>query len=200
MISNFPNENSKNHNFKHLIIIENNGNKKYVKSLRCYGDEKNISNIVLRKDQKELIKKNKNKKSGILESLNAISIRIYKDDKGKYITIPINSLVLYSTKKGLEIKNDELDKILKSKNISNKKYITINSGQSIVNDENKLFYFVGGGNMNQNKLEISSHFCDNECLFGRKQIQVSISTIINDYKLCEVDELGKFYNIRKIVL
>lgn len=200
MISIFSEGNSKNPNFKYLIIVDDNGNKKYVKSLRYYGDEKNISNIVLRKDQKESIKISKNRKSGILESLNAISIRIYKDDKGKYITIPINSLVLCSTKNGLEIRNDELDKILKSKNISNKKYITINSGQSIINNENKLFYFVGGGQTNQNKLEIKAQFCSNEFFFDRKQMNISISTIIENYKLCEVDELGKIYNIRKIAL
>ena len=107
---------------------------------------------------------------------------------------------MYSTKKVLEIKNDELDKILKSKNISNKKYITIHPGQSIISNEYKLFYFVGGGNMNKNQLEISSIFCNNECFFKRRQMQVSVSTIINNYKLCEVDELGKIYNIRKIAL
>lgn len=200
MISNFPNENSKNHNFKHLIIIDNNGNKKYVKSLRYYGDEKNISNIVLRKDQKELIKKNKNKKSGILESLNALLIRIYKDNKGKYITIPINSLVLNWSKKNLIIDNDKLNKILIEKNIQNKEFIPIYAGQPIINNENKLFYFIGGGKANKNILEIKPQFCDVKLYSKNERMQISLSTIIENYNLCEVDELGKIYNIRKIAL
>lgn len=200
MISNFSSDDSKIQNFKHIIFYDHKGNKKFVKSLKVCGDEKNLSNIVLRKDQKDIMNSKKIKKSGILESLNPISARIYKDNKGKYITIPINSLVLNWTKKGLEIDNEKLCNILKSKNIFNNQFIEINAGQSIINNENKLFYFVGGGDFKVNKLEIKSQFCDNEIFFPRKQMNISIATIIDNYKLCEVDELGKIYNIRKIVL
>ena len=83
----------------------------------------------------------------------------------------------------------------------NSNKILIKSGTILISKENnKLFYFNGGGQLFSNYAEIKSLFCINDKIFPRKQMNVSISTIIRDYDICEVDVLGNIYNRRSIVL
>ena len=178
---------------KKLIYIDENNNKKFVSSLRVLGDEKTDENILVLNSHKS---KKDNRGKAFKESLNALNVRVYKDEKNNYKLVPINAKVLTSKKGKLVVDEDRIENILKKKNINNKNYIEINSGKALLNESNQLFYFVGGGNFLQNMLEIKPVFCETSLFFPRERMQISTSTIANNYKLCEVDELGNIYNIK----
>ncbi|MGL4343150.1 MAG: type II CRISPR RNA-guided endonuclease Cas9 [Metamycoplasmataceae bacterium] len=156
-----------------------------IKSLKYKSKEKNISNIV---------KLNSHNNNAVVESLNMREILIFKNDSNKLITIPINIKVLKSVDNKLEIDELKLQNLLIENNISNKKHIIIKNGTILINKETeKLFYAIGGGNTNQNLIEIKSLFTTNELFFGRNQMQISISTISEKYDICKVDVLGNIY-------
>lgn len=186
--------------FKH-VIIDLNGSRKFVRQLRYIAKEKAIDNIILM-DYKENDKLSKLssksiKNIGFKESLNALSVRIYKDNKGKYILIPINQKVLSFENNKMVVDENKLILLLRKFSILNKDFISITYGKAIINENNQLFYFIGGGNFKQNKLEIKPTFCDLNAFYNSRML-LSVSTIIKDYKFCEVDELGNIYNIREI--
>lgn len=166
--------------------------KQNINKIRFVGDEKDINSVIVLKDHNN---------NAILESLNMISIRIYKNNANKYIAIPINQKVLSFKNNHLYVDEEKLTNVLKLKDIENDKYIEINNGTVFISkNDNKLFYSNGGGNLNNNCLEIKSLFCDNQIRFNRKQMQISLSTIIADYDICDVDELGNVYNRRNIMI
>lgn len=174
-------------NPKHIKI-----NNQLISKLKLIGDDKEIDNLIV------LSSHNNN---AIMESLKALSIRIYKDDTGKYILIPINQKCLKFKSNELIIDENKLSQILKDNNISINKYIQITTGTVFISKtDNKLFYSNGGGNFKKNQLEIKSLFCSNQNYFKREQMQISLSTIIKLYDMCEVDELGNIYNRKEIVL
>lgn len=168
-------------------------NNQLINKLRILGDEKNL-------DQAIVLKSHNNK--AIMQSLKPLGFYICKNSKDKYITVPINQKVLKYSKGSLEIDNNKLNNYLKNNDIDvNSNKILIKSGTILISKENnKLFYFNGGGQLFSNYAEIKSLFCINDKIFPRKQMNVSISTIIRDYDICEVDVLGNIYNRRSIVL
>lgn len=171
--------------FRHVILFIN-GKKKFVRSLRYLNpDEKKQNNTILLK--------NHNNKA-IVESLNVLNTRIYKNNKDKYVLLPINAKVLTFKNNKLVIDENKLNDVLNKMDISNKNYLEIFNGKPIIeNSTNKLFYFNGGGNFNENKLEIKSMSQKND-----KRMQTALSTIMQNYSFCELDELGNIYNIKKI--
>lgn len=170
-----------------------------VNVLRLIGQEKSTDNI--------LILKNSNS-NAIMQSLNVLSSRIYKNTKEKLVIIPVNQKCLIYKNNKLNIDNIALEKILIKNEISKfNNFITINNGTILVNKmSNKLYYLNGGGNFKENKLDIKALFADNlakinnETVFPRKQMQVALKSISENYDIAEVDELGNIYNRRKIML
>jgi len=133
-----------------------------------------------------------------MESLNALEIRVYKDDKNKLITIPINQKVLTFDKvsKKLKIDENKLNDLLISKGITNKNYVLINEGTIFINkDDNLMYYSNGGGTLNKNILEIKSLTAKNELVGSRKnRYLIPISSLAEKFCIAQVDELGKIYN------
>ncbi len=166
-----------------------------INKLRLIGETKNSNSVIIL---------NKHNKKAIYKSLKFLFLRIYKDNNDKYRLIGINQKVLtYDKKKSqLKIDKNKLDKVLELNNIFNsEKYIDIKRGMIFVRKEdNKLFWSIGGGTLSQNKLELKSINTSNEISNLGKQFQRSLSTIVAEYDIAQVDELGNIYNRRKIEL
>lgn len=170
-----------------------------VNVLRLMGEDKSTDNI--------LILKNSNS-NAIMQSLNALSVRIYKNINDRLVVIPINQKCVKYQNNKLIIDKIALEKILsKNKIINTNDFITINNGTILINKvSDQLYYLNGGGNFKINVLEIKALFADNsakvngEPIFPRKQMQIALKSISENYDIAEVDELGNIYNRRKIVL
>lgn len=179
-----------------FIIIKNmvNNTEFKIRKIKIIGDKITPKNTIL-------LKKHGNK--SILKSLKALSIRIYKNDNDKYVCVPINQKVLtYSKKRGqMIIDKDKLNQKLKEMDISNPKYIEINNGTMFKNkNTNELFYSNGGGSLDKNLIEIKCLSSCNEYIKFRPQMQISLSTIIENYNIIETDELGNIYKEYQIML
>lgn len=176
-----------------FILLDKN---KRVKKLKINGDEKNLDNLIV------LDGKDKHNGNAVMQSLNAISIRIYKDKKDKYITVPINQKVLTFNKSNNKLKIDKtkLTNLLKNKGIEDPdKFVLINRGTVFVEkNTGNLYYSNGGGNFRKNIIELKSLACLNELLNKRNQWQVPISTVLSSFDLVQVDELGTLYNRQNI--
>lgn len=168
-----------------------------IRCLKIIGDPKTDDNIIILKNHSN---------NAIMESLKSLSIRIYKNNKEKYITIPINQKVLnYDNKtRKLKIDKHKLNLLLEKNNIKNKKYIEIKDGSIFLRKnsfKNDLYYANGSGQFKDNKIEIKSLITTNKNIWKNSksgQKNISISTIINEYYLVDVDDLGYLYNIREI--
>lgn len=177
-----------------FIIIKNmvNNTEFKIRKIKIIGDKITLKNTIL-------LKKHNNK--SILKSLKALSIRIYKNDNDKYVCVPINQKVLTYNKKTtqLEIDDNKLNQKLKEMNISNPKYIEINNGTMFKDkNTNELFYYIGVSDGKQLRIEIKP-VCENYKLrFDR--ILLSTSSLIENYKLIETDELGNIYKKYEIML
>ena len=177
-----------------FIIIKNmvNNTEFKIRKIKIIGDKITPKNTIL-------LKKHSNK--SILKSLKALSIRIYKNDNDKYVCVPINQKVLTYNKKTtqLTIDNNKLNQKLKEMNISNPKYIEINNGTMFkYKNTNELFYYIGVSDGKQLRIEIKP-ICENYKLrFDR--IPLSTSSLIENYKLIETDELGNIYKEYEIML
>lgn len=179
-----------------FIIIKNmvNNTEFKIRKIKIIGDKITPKNTIL-------LKKHGNK--SILKSLKALSIRIYKNDNDKYVCVPINQKVLtYSKKRGqMIIDKDKLNQKFKEMDISNPKYIEINNGTMFKNkNTNELFYSNGGGSLDKNLIEIKCLSSCNEYIKFRPQMQISLSTIIENYNIIETDELGNIYKEYQIML
>ncbi len=174
-----------------IIRIE----KQFVRKLKVLGNPKTTDNIIVL---------NKHNKKAIQESLNSIGVRIYKDKNNKYVLIPINLKVLtYNGKRrSLVIDNKLLNELLAKTNIENDSYIEVTAGTIFVNKvTGKLYYSNGGGNFKEGRLEIKALFASNEKAgFNSDRAVVILNTIIREYDIAEVDELGNIYNRREIKL
>lgn len=174
---------------KKIILFDKENKKKFVTLLRKNDGNKTTENIIVLKNQNN---------NAFLENLNAQSVRIYKNIDDKYVLVPINAKLLTYKNNKLVVDDNKLEKFLKFKKIENQKYLEIVEGMAIINKDNKLFYFNGGGHFKQNKLEIKSMFCLNEQYFKSDRQVIALSTIFKDYDFCELDELGNIYNVKKI--
>lgn len=173
-----------------FIEIEN----KRIKKLKLIDSEKSINNIINLKSHND---------NAFLEYLNAKEMRIYKNVKDKYIVIPINQKVLQFDKKTntLSISNEKLKSVLDSNNIVNDKYILVNNGTIFAKkNTNELFYSNGGGVASKNLLELKCLYAKNNLVIFKERYQVSLSTIIKEYDIVEMDELGNIYSRREIML
>lgn len=167
-----------------------------VRFLKFIGKEKTVSNTIVLKNHND---------NAIMESLNPLSIRIYKNNKDKYVLVPINQKVLTYDKatRALKIDKEKLNLLLNEMNISNNKYIEVKNGTIFVKKNsfaNNLYYSNGGGQFKQNKLELKSLIAKNEYAFEEKrnQMQIPISTIMSNYFIANVDDLGNIYNKKEI--
>lgn len=171
------------HWIKNLTIIENEVNLDYVFTLKKHFD------------------------NAYYDSLNFVGIRIYKTFKNKYQPIFLSVLNTKWDKKKEKLIVDEnkINQIIEKLEIDkNKGFIEIKKGMTLIKD-GYLYYFNGGGDRKTNKLELKSLSCKNEIAWEntnwknapkRKQWQISISTIANNFKLCKVDYLGNVYDIQ----
>lgn len=165
-----------------FVSIEN----QRVLKLRCLDEVKEIDNVIV-------LKKHNN--NAIMASLNTIEIRLYKDVNEKWKVVPINQKLIQCVNGEVYLKKLKLDALLDSNKISNSKFIKITNGTVLISKkDDKLFYCNGGGHFKANQIEIKPLFHDNEDYFKRKRTQISISSIVRDYDITQVDELGNIYN------
>lgn len=180
-------------NPKFVIVKDLINNSEFkIKKLRVIGDKITTKNTIVL---------NKQNNKAILLSLKSMAIRIYKNKKGKYITIPINQKVLSfdKNKSILKVDNEKLKQKLAELDVENNNYIEINYGTVFVNKNTReLFYSNGGGSLDKNLIELKALSESNDLRYGREQI--SLSTIMKNYNIVEVDELGNIYNEKEIML
>ncbi|MCF0217676.1 MAG: type II CRISPR RNA-guided endonuclease Cas9 [Malacoplasma sp.] len=134
------------------------------------------------------------KKIGAFTNLDWKEIRLFKDSKGKYRVIPMQ-ITLYSDIKKNKINKVEYDKKKQEYDIdiSKDKFFIIHKGSLIVNkNDNKDIRKVVG--IDKNKLDIK------EIYKPSGQNQVSISTILDQFYFCNVDELGNVSIIKDLGL
>ncbi len=169
---------------------------KWVRSLRVLENEI--------KDREDILTIKSHNNNAFYDSLKPISIRLYRDISGKYIPIFINALNTKwnSDKKCLIVDEEAINNELNKLNISNHKYLDITKGKTLIL-KNEL-YFFNGGDRKSKKIEIKILSMKNELAIthsnwreapNRKQWQISISTIVEKFKLCKVDALGNVYEI-----
>lgn len=169
----------------------------HIKNLKKYGDAKTFDNVILLKNHND---------NAFLETLTIKSLRIYKNNKDKYVLIAINAKVLKSIKNNLVIDKEELNIKLSEKSIIDKKFIEIKKGTIIIDkNNNQIFYSNGGGSIGENRLEFKPINCSMSSFFSKtnsskkiKRVFLSLSTLVENYFLADIDVLGNIYNKRKI--
>lgn len=177
-----------------------------IKKLKIYGDEVTNEKVIL-------LSKHKNNKSDnfnppILESLNMLEARIYKNNKGQYITCPLNiKLLKYDKKENkMIIDNNKLDKWLEINNVMQKdKFIVLKNGTTLIEkNTNKLFYSIGSTIKNNNSYIVEIKLLSKEPMKNSKgtkqRFRYYISKLIKEFELCDINPLGKIYNRREIKL
>lgn len=187
------------------IPIDNNHEKFIrVKQLRYKNLQRNLINLLPKIDKGNI---------HYLSSLKPLFVRIYKDNKGKYISFPINAKVLKSDKNHeLSIDENKLKEMLIQRNVRpcncnsesycndenciNKNYINIYYGTIFISkDKKEILYSIAGGTFLKNQLEFKNLKNSNS-----KRIFISVPNLIMQYDICQVDPLGKIYNLKKIEL
>ena len=142
-------------------------------------------------------------KKAALSSLDWTEIRIYKNNSGKFVLVTMNINFFKSTKNKeinkLEIDIPKLNDYLKEQKIeNNERFIKLQRGSILRNiNDNNLFY-ISGCTFANKRIEIKSLDTTNELKGLRKQNQIGISTIIENYSLLELDELGNIYSEIKL--
>lgn len=174
-----------------FIIIKNiaNNTQFKIRKIKIIGNKITPNNKIL-------LKEHSNK--SILQNLNSLSIRIYKNDNDEYICVHINQKVLTYNKKTAQLKidNNKLNQKLEELNIHNLKYLEINNGTMFRDKHtNELFYKIGG---DKNRIEIKPLSESNKLRYER--MRISLSTLIQKYNIIETDELGNIYKEYKIML
>ncbi|MGL4647707.1 MAG: type II CRISPR RNA-guided endonuclease Cas9 [Mycoplasmoidaceae bacterium] len=159
-----------------------------IRKLRLIGDEKKDTNIIKLKSHSN---------NAILESLKPLGIRVYRSNDGKLKTIPINQKILKTDKNNqMIIDENKLFNVLEKNKISSKTFLLITNGTIFIDRiTHELYYSNGGGNFNQNLIEIKPLEFN-----PKKQIQIVINTIIKNYWIAEIDELGNIYNKKEITV
>lgn len=167
---------------------------------------KKIKVIENKVDRNDLLILKSHNNNAFYDSLKFVGVRIYKTKQNKYQTIFLSVLNLKwdSKLEKLVIDEKKLNNMLERFNIDkNKGFIEVKRGMTLIKN-NDLFYFNGGGDRKQNRLEIKSLICKNELAHLKtnwkeapngNRWQISISTIANEFKLCKVDILGNVYDI-----
>ena len=153
----------------------------------------------------EILKLKNHSNKAFYDSLKPLAIRIYKDKNNKYQSVFINALNVkwdYKNQK-LIVDEEKIKKALKDKNIESSRFLEINKGKTLILN-NDLYYFNGGGNRNQNQLELKILSMKNELAHknsnwnqapSRDRWQIKTPSIARDFKLCKVDPLGNVYDI-----
>lgn len=165
------------------------GNNQVVRKIKINGNEKTIDNIIV-------LKKHNNK--GIMEKLNPLSVRIYKNNKNKLVLLPINQKVLSFKDNKMHIDEIKVKNILTNNLKVNdiEKFLVIKNGTLLLNlTTRELFWCNGGGNFKQNKIEIKTLYKEQ-----KEQTNVAINTISNNFLVIETDILGQIWkatNIKK---
>ena len=203
----FNNQKIKPQQVNKVPIISNSGEINWVLKLKVKSKEI--------KKMDEILKLKKHNENAFYDSLKFTGIRIYKKNNGKYQTVFLSVLNLEWNykKKSLVVNEDKIKKTLKDYDISNFKFLEIKNGTMLIKNK-KLFYCTGGGNRNQNKLEIKYLAMSNKAalLYDKDSIKnqndkdntndkdnrliISINSISRDYKICKVDYLGHIYDIQ----
>lgn len=157
-----------------------------VKKIRLEDDEVNA---------KKLIVLEHHKNNAVLKSLECLQVRIYKTFDNKFIAFPINQKVLDYDKNSrkLKINEEKLSNLLQQNNIDNSNYVLINNGSIFIKKQSNQMYYSIGSTTN-NLIELKSLTCKNELMESRSRCQFSLFKIINEFDICEVDELGRIYN------
>lgn len=170
-------------------------NKKYVvidkikvsKIKKIFAENKNIDMVYLNKKQDD--------KSGKL-SLKPFNFRIYKNDEGKLVTIPLNikcAKYNYNLKR-VVIDEEKLNDILKKNGINNKKYFTVVNGMTFrlrnkdeTFKDDYLFYSNGGGTLNENIMELKCLTRNN----SSNRIKLSVLQVAKNFIIVRKNILGE---------
>lgn len=198
-------------NFEHkenktnCIIVKNN---QRVRKLRyiyheysCQNEkdiDKIIPGLILKSHQDS---NSKPKSYGIVESLNAISWRVYKDLHNKLVVIPMNVKVLSWNyiKNCLTLNQTKLKEVLKNKEIINENdYIELKKGSILIDrfNINNIFYVNGYNSKNFEIKPINYRYEYYQMKINCKkcsQLFIPPTKLFKNYKLVQNDVLGKIY-------
>lgn len=164
---------------------------------------KKIENKIKDKNEFMILKNHNNK--AFYDSLNSTEYYVYRTKENKFKTIFLNVLIskFDSNEMKLIIDEEKLKQILIKENIDiNQKPIVFKRG-SVLYNQGDLYYIVGGSQKQQRlelkplsyKIDIAHEYLKYENLPKSKRYIISISTIANNFKICNVDELGNIYNL-----
>ncbi|WP_353289547.1 type II CRISPR RNA-guided endonuclease Cas9 [Ureaplasma ceti] len=158
-----------------------------------------LKNIDTKKKPKhEILFLNNGNQKSCRASLTALNYRVYQDNNSKIVLVPINIYLLKNDKGKLSIDISKLNELLdKFKVINKNKFIVLNKGFKLRNLENNILFYVSGGT--KQSLELKCLDKSNKSYGYRDQIQISISTIIKNYALVEMDTLGNIYKETKLI-
>ena len=156
-----------------FITLKNN---RRIKKLKKLEENKELLEIIVPS-------KNKNKNS-FYDTMNWISIRLFKNSKGKNKIIPINA-TNYDFHKN-KIKNDVYNQQLKNYNIVNDKYIEIYRGTILVNKKTKVQYRVSGHLAKADKLELKPLSFKN-----KGQMHKTLNTFLKNFNIININPIGK---------
>ncbi len=141
---------------------------------------------------------NKNKNS-FYENLNWLEIRIYKNKKGNYQIIPINIKNAFFNKTKFEIRQSELDKMKKIKNIDIKnKHLWILKRNDIILKDG-IEYFICGCDWKKNILEIK-YLSRNKTKKEKNQIYKTINTKFLNSEWIKKDFMGNIIKRTKLFI
>lgn len=171
-------------------------NNKRVRKLKIKDKQKEVAGLIVLKEHDN---------NAVMESLNALEVRVYKDDRDKLVKIPINQKVLTFDKvsKKLKIDENKLNDILKSKKIIKNKFVLLNEGCIFIEKDKQTehnynqYYLCGFGPYDSNNVEIKLLAAENnfsERKNKENRIRPSISLLAEEFYIAQVDELGKIYN------
>ena len=132
---------------------------------------------------------------GAYTGLDWKEIRLFVDSKGKYVGIPMKS-DLYNHNLA-EVNQEKYQKILKDKNIYNKKYFTIYYGTLIIDKNNPHDLYKIIGCSEKIEIKIVSRSPDSDSKGNSKRIFKSLNKLTEDYIFVTADVLG---NLTKVNL
>ncbi|MBD5423083.1 MAG: type II CRISPR RNA-guided endonuclease Cas9 [Mycoplasma sp.] len=181
----------------------------WIREVKIKDSEVNLDGKIITKFTKSK-KLNKKPRIPFLDSVNSLEFWVYKNNINKWEVIFINALNSTWKKSAegyggkMEVDKEKLNNYLSKFNINQgTKAIKLKRGTTLI--KNNDLYYVVGGVWSQKLIEIKALSCKNEIAYKilnwkeapqRNQWQISLSKIVNEFKLCKVDVLGNIYDVK----
>ncbi len=190
-----------NTNYQNTVPININGKIKTITSLRYVYKQVEIDDVLILKKGLN----NNSKKLAMVNKLTAFGSRIYRNKVGKLVGFNINIKLLTFNKKNkcFQIDQDKLNKKLNSLNIDiHAPYLELYRNQCFVDNNGMIWYSIGSVNDSINGLEV--HCLDKSDVIAintpTHKKYIVFNSLVSNYSLLEIDELGFIRRKQKINL